>query len=115
MKTLSWSLLIAIIVGMLLFSPGGLLNRHDWAREHLKSPWTLDIWRFQVAPDGTLDGKGVNACFDICLKHGELKPMKCPEAHIDIHFPNAPAPEPKTDFVMPKSLHLRTVGLRGGI
>lgn len=85
--------LLIILIGWLVlaaYRPGGIRNRHDWMSDHQhKLP---DVGP-PCVPDGLLlciesktsnfylievqiPAENIYVKFDICLKHGELRPIK---------------------------------------
>lgn len=60
--------------------PGSHLDEHDWASAHVdtKAGASFTPFRFTFTNTHNPD-KSFDMCTDFCLKHGELKPIKCPE------------------------------------
>jgi len=65
-----FAVLCLLLLCWWLYSPGGLLNEHDWLSTKMTNFIPL---RYTVVNNGDTQ----NFCFDICAKHGELKPMDC--------------------------------------
>ena len=69
-----------LMVGMLGIGVGFLLaaaiksQTHDWLSTHRAGFALITVG---IHEKQTSDGKPVRACFDICLKHGELRPVAC--------------------------------------
>jgi hypothetical protein len=62
-------LLASIYLGLTL--PGGPFNKHVWLSEY-KQDFNI-FMRIKT-------GNSSYTCFDICLKHGELKPIPCKDS-----------------------------------
>ncbi len=60
-----------------LHYPGGPFNQHDWMGDHVKQELNFHTFMFIVHEGAEIPGEQVKACFDICLKHGELRPIPC--------------------------------------
>jgi len=68
-----------ILIILALYLPGEPFNKHDWMSAHLKDPSNFVTFEFSINDRVAFNGKGFHKCFDICLAHGEIKPIACPK------------------------------------
>ena len=83
--------LLALVVLAAAYVPGGFRNRHEWLSEHPNPNYFPSVKRVisgnlvemdDAAPPPfifmtiEIDKHG-RVCMDICLKHGEMRVLKC--------------------------------------